>query len=180
MGVEFVKERLKAATSDRHQKKLIWSKESFKVFCTYLSTEVTRHQGDRLDAKMMRWSFTLWDNHDVTSDAIKTEGYSKPKRQSNKIADTQQNICFEEAHEFSRSDVGMEMLSSFLQEAKIPTRQMQHGAMPSSRVCSLALLATFPRKRFTVHVHILQVGESSQKSISSTALLSLLNTEVQF
>lgn len=82
--------------------------------------------GDRLDAKVMQWSFTLWDNHDVTSDAIKREGYSKPKRQSNKIADTQQNTCFEEAHEFSRSDVGMEMLSSFLQEAKIPTRQMQH------------------------------------------------------
>lgn len=92
--------RDKAATGTRHQKRLIYSEECFLhlSFCGGCYHKRLKGWDDRLDAEMMQWSFTSCRCSlliEILSEAKqswcylryrKREGYSKPKKQSNKIA----------------------------------------------------------------------------------------------
>lgn len=80
----------------------------------------------------------------------------------------------------------MEMPSSVLQETEMPTSDaavLLHGATPAAGAApGSALLATFPRKHFAVHVHKLQVGEKEypEQHWEHCFTLTLLNSEAKF
>lgn len=87
---------------------------------------------------------SLWDSCDVTSDAIKRGGYSKPKRQSNKIANT--NFSHPTKYflwrgswvswKWCRDGNAIQFPSGYQDSPQANASLLLHGALPSSRGCS--------------------------------------------
>lgn len=140
---------------------------------------------------------SLWDSHDFTSDVIKREGHSKPKRKSNKIA----NIDFSHPTKYllwrgswvswkwCRDGNAIQFPSGHQDSHQVNASLLLHGAMPSSRVCPGSAMLAFPGMPLAVHVHKLQVGEKEEAKehfkycctlFDSTELGGLIFTMTQF